>query len=94
MRPFQFDANLRPIPVSNANSPSGTNCVASGWGRTAKKTSEAEDKLQYVELKTIDLEDCKRRLSEITDQPVYDTHICTFTMRGRGTYCYGCFDFA
>lgn len=87
IKPFQFGVYVRPIPIANGRVPSGTYCVASGWGKTTTESSEAKDVLlQYVELKTIGVESCKRRLSEVTDQPIYDTHICTYTMIGRGTY--------
>ncbi|KAF5287776.1 hypothetical protein FQA39_LY15712 [Lamprigera yunnana] len=62
-------------------------CIVSGWGTTILG-GESPINLQYVRLRTITTSECREAHSSVSPLPVFDTHICTFSVEGEGI-CHG-----
>ncbi|XP_032671249.1 chymotrypsin-1-like [Odontomachus brunneus] len=78
-----FNQVQKPIPLANADNADGrTRCVLSGWGQLGARQGPPTY-LQYVELTTTTLSDCRRVHSN-----VFEKQLCCFEKHGIGA-CMG-----
>ncbi|XP_031331648.1 chymotrypsin-1-like [Photinus pyralis] len=78
-----FNDRIQPVGLTEVYPPPGTNCTLTGWGSTVYPWTEFPDQLQHIRLKTISLEECKRKLP-LNALPVGQEQICTLTKTGEG----------
>lgn len=82
---IEISDRAKPIPLETDNL-NVVDCIATGWG-TTKFMGPVPDVLQFVDLKTIPISDC--RLSLMWFAPSVTTrNVCTLTKSGEGT-CHG-----
>ncbi|XP_036138938.1 transmembrane protease serine 3 [Monomorium pharaonis] len=80
--PIEYTDLIQPIPLAADDTPAGSTCTLSGWGRTSYG-GRVPNNLQEIDLKVYNQVQCKLK------QPrVQSTHICTFTKAGEGA-CHG-----
>ncbi|XP_055706595.1 chymotrypsin-1-like [Phlebotomus papatasi] len=86
--PFVFNDYVRPIGVGSAFVGGGITATVSGWGQTEQPSDEVPVWLQWLQVYTLTLEDCRARKPLPVRLLVHDNTICTFTMEGQGL-CFG-----
>jgi trypsin len=77
-----FGATVNAIPVGTATIGVAA-AVASGWGQTSHPGNAATN-LQFLNVNTLTLADCRSRHNAINALLVWDNTICTFTQAGQG----------
>lgn len=82
--PIEFTDEIQPVELETEDVGEGVVVVLSGWGSTSFPGS-APNHLQCIQLKTITVSECQRRLGW---PPVISSHICTLTKQGEGA-CHG-----
>ncbi|KAK4873160.1 hypothetical protein RN001_015189 [Aquatica leii] len=80
--PIEFTTHVQPISIDDTFTPSGVECVLSGWGWTNFPALAPND-LQYFKGNVVDLDLCKQVFSQM-NYPVLDSNICTFARLGIG----------
>lgn len=79
---IRFEENrVEKISLYMGSIEDNSNVVLSGWGYITYPSDVIPDKLQFIELKTIDNDKCSEALNPLK---VEDTNICTFTKIGEG----------
>ncbi|XP_017772800.1 PREDICTED: chymotrypsin-1-like [Nicrophorus vespilloides] len=83
-KPLEFNSDVQPIPLADSDIGGDADCVLSGWGTTSYPGNVPND-LQYINLKTLTVEDCQQRQAP---NEVFDSQVCTLTQKGEGA-CHG-----
>ncbi|KAB0801354.1 hypothetical protein PPYR_05708 [Photinus pyralis] len=78
-----YGVRIQPVGLAEVYPPPGTNCTVTGWGLVGYPSYNTPDELQYIQLKTISLDECKARLAPV-GVAVSDEQICTLTKAGEG----------
>ncbi|KAF5287270.1 hypothetical protein FQR65_LT02143 [Abscondita terminalis] len=81
-----YDSKVQPIALNTDFTDAGVQCVLSGWG-SIKYPGVSPENLQFINLVTIDIDECAGRLSSF-GLYVGQEQVCTLTVRGEGA-CQG-----
>uniref|UniRef100_A0AAG5D5I0 Peptidase S1 domain-containing protein n=1 Tax=Anopheles atroparvus TaxID=41427 RepID=A0AAG5D5I0_ANOAO len=77
--PFEFSDVLQPVEYSEHELPDNVTVTLTGWGQLSTN-GDGPNKLQTIDLKYVNYEECKRLLGSDVDVG----HVCTFTKQGEG----------
>ncbi|CAF4836578.1 unnamed protein product [Pieris macdunnoughi] len=83
---IKFDTNIQPIKLPTSNIGPGVMCKLTGWGKIDSQA--VPENLQVVyNIITISVEECNRRLANVTEKflPIIDKQLCTITKEGKGS---------
>ncbi|KAK5638684.1 hypothetical protein RI129_012979 [Pyrocoelia pectoralis] len=80
---INFNDRIQPIPLTDNYPLPGTPCTLAGWGATSYPSQGYPNNLQYINLTTISLDECKEKLIP-GSRPITEKKICTLSKEGMG----------
>ncbi|XP_052862892.1 chymotrypsin-2-like [Anopheles cruzii] len=87
-RTIHFNTAIFPVRMARSYASDGLAVLASGWGLSSTSPAVSPDVLQYVALRTISNQDCRKRFASIENRAVTPSSLCTFSRTRQGT-CLG-----
>ncbi|XP_017776209.1 PREDICTED: chymotrypsin-2-like [Nicrophorus vespilloides] len=82
--PLTIGPNVQPVLLPIDSIVGNMNVILSGWGMTSYPVGQSPEILQFMYMRTVELDECRKRHST----KVLDSHVCTFIADGQGV-CHG-----
>jgi hypothetical protein len=80
---IDFTITVRPVRLQAMNVGEDLEAFVSGWGYTSSSGTNP-DVLQWIKVKTIDLDDCRDKMNKQNADRIFDTNICADAMETVG----------
>lgn len=84
---IEFTPLVQSIRLGSAHAAVCTAAVVSGWGYTSNP-GQAASNLQFIKVKTMEIEECRKKMSEINAAKIFETSMCAQAY-GTGGGCMG-----
>ncbi|KAG5668664.1 hypothetical protein PVAND_016596 [Polypedilum vanderplanki] len=81
---IDFTISIRPVRLQAMPAEEGIEAFVSGWGYINSKGTNP-DVLQWIKVKTINIDECREKMSKQNAERIFETNICADAMESTGS---------